>query len=244
LDVDYRICITWIIHQQLSGFKVAEKLYLGVREQKRLNTTGLDYWPALCIFVMVSPLVIFTRPPSVVLQYASLSKSFITAFLARPWYRRWKYMSGEHSPSLITGCKKEKVTGGWRKPRNESFGSVRFVENWTESLTICFKIFRTINFFLYFFHTLHDIEWYVKASCLGNRTSFYSLAVPDYLPIYLPIYLLITCLASKFGQVNVHTEHVTRSKILVHLPRVNRTLYVGKCGLTLETNNANSRSVV
>jgi hypothetical protein len=31
------------MHQQLWGYKVEEKLYLGVREQKRLNTTGLDY---------------------------------------------------------------------------------------------------------------------------------------------------------------------------------------------------------
>jgi hypothetical protein len=38
------------------------------------------------------------------------------------------------------------------------------------------------------------------------------------LPDYLPINLLITCLAWKFGQVNVHTEQVTWSKILVHLP--------------------------
>jgi hypothetical protein len=29
------------MHQQLWGYKVEEKLYLGVREQKRLNTTGL-----------------------------------------------------------------------------------------------------------------------------------------------------------------------------------------------------------
>jgi hypothetical protein len=29
--------------QQLWGYKVEEKLYLGVREQKRLNTTALDY---------------------------------------------------------------------------------------------------------------------------------------------------------------------------------------------------------
>jgi hypothetical protein len=43
LDVDYRLCITWIIHQQLWGYKVEEKLYLGVREQKWLNTTGLDH---------------------------------------------------------------------------------------------------------------------------------------------------------------------------------------------------------
>jgi hypothetical protein len=39
--VDYTICITCIMYQQLWGYKVEEKLYLGVREQKRLNTTGL-----------------------------------------------------------------------------------------------------------------------------------------------------------------------------------------------------------
>jgi hypothetical protein len=32
------------MHQQLWGYKVEEKLYLGVREQKRLNTTDLDNW--------------------------------------------------------------------------------------------------------------------------------------------------------------------------------------------------------
>jgi hypothetical protein len=40
--VDYTICITCIMYQQLWGYKVEEKLYLGVREQKRLNTTALD----------------------------------------------------------------------------------------------------------------------------------------------------------------------------------------------------------
>jgi hypothetical protein len=30
------------MYQQLWGYKVEEKLYLGVREQKRLITTGLD----------------------------------------------------------------------------------------------------------------------------------------------------------------------------------------------------------
>jgi hypothetical protein len=30
------------MNQQIWGYKVEEKLYLGVREQKRLNTTGLD----------------------------------------------------------------------------------------------------------------------------------------------------------------------------------------------------------
>jgi hypothetical protein len=31
------------MYQQLWGYKVEEKLYLGVREQKMLNTTDLDY---------------------------------------------------------------------------------------------------------------------------------------------------------------------------------------------------------
>jgi hypothetical protein len=30
------------MYQQLWGYEVEEKLYMGVREQKRLNTTGLD----------------------------------------------------------------------------------------------------------------------------------------------------------------------------------------------------------
>jgi hypothetical protein len=30
------------MHQQLWGYKVEEKLYLGVYEQKRLNTTAVD----------------------------------------------------------------------------------------------------------------------------------------------------------------------------------------------------------
>jgi hypothetical protein len=29
------------MYHQLWGYKVGEKLYLGVREQKRLNTTGI-----------------------------------------------------------------------------------------------------------------------------------------------------------------------------------------------------------
>jgi hypothetical protein len=31
------------MHQQLWGYKVEDKLYLGVREQKRLNTAALCY---------------------------------------------------------------------------------------------------------------------------------------------------------------------------------------------------------
>jgi hypothetical protein len=35
------------MHQQVWGYKVEEKLYLGVREQKRLNTTELqDHYSA------------------------------------------------------------------------------------------------------------------------------------------------------------------------------------------------------
>jgi hypothetical protein len=30
------------MHQQLWGYKVEEKLYVGVREQKRWNTTGIN----------------------------------------------------------------------------------------------------------------------------------------------------------------------------------------------------------
>jgi hypothetical protein len=30
------------MHQQLWGYKVEDKLYVGVREQKRLNTAGLE----------------------------------------------------------------------------------------------------------------------------------------------------------------------------------------------------------
>jgi hypothetical protein len=30
------------MYQQLWGYNVEEKLYLGVREQQRLNTTGLE----------------------------------------------------------------------------------------------------------------------------------------------------------------------------------------------------------
>jgi hypothetical protein len=41
------------MHQQLWGYKVEEKLYLGVREQKTLNTTDLDRTRAvLCLMVL------------------------------------------------------------------------------------------------------------------------------------------------------------------------------------------------
>jgi hypothetical protein len=42
--IDY---ITWIIHQQLCGYKVEKKLHLGIREQNRLNAAGLENVGAL-----------------------------------------------------------------------------------------------------------------------------------------------------------------------------------------------------
>ena len=37
------------MHQQLRGYKVEEKIYLGVREQKGLNITALDSAFAVCV---------------------------------------------------------------------------------------------------------------------------------------------------------------------------------------------------
>jgi hypothetical protein len=37
LDIDYRLCITPLT---LGGYKVEEKLHLGIRQQKGLNATG------------------------------------------------------------------------------------------------------------------------------------------------------------------------------------------------------------
>jgi hypothetical protein len=37
------------MHQQLLGYEVEDKLYLGVREQKRLNTAALDDKYALIV---------------------------------------------------------------------------------------------------------------------------------------------------------------------------------------------------
>jgi hypothetical protein len=41
LDIDYKLCTTWIMHQELWGYKVEDELHMGVREQQILNTTGL-----------------------------------------------------------------------------------------------------------------------------------------------------------------------------------------------------------
>ena len=44
------------MHQQLWGYKVEEKLYVGVREQKRLNTTAL-HPPGICLIPKTSMLI-------------------------------------------------------------------------------------------------------------------------------------------------------------------------------------------
>jgi hypothetical protein len=36
------MCITWIMHQQLWGYKVEGKLYLVLRKQNKLYTNSLD----------------------------------------------------------------------------------------------------------------------------------------------------------------------------------------------------------
>jgi hypothetical protein len=42
LIVDYRLCISWILYQQLWGYKFEEEVHLEVREQKMLNTASLE----------------------------------------------------------------------------------------------------------------------------------------------------------------------------------------------------------
>jgi hypothetical protein len=42
------------MYQQLWGYKVEQKLYLGVREQKKLNTTGLEYTIILTLMIILT----------------------------------------------------------------------------------------------------------------------------------------------------------------------------------------------
>jgi hypothetical protein len=42
LDVDYLLYITGNIHQQIWGYKVEDKLHLGVLEHGRLNTAVVE----------------------------------------------------------------------------------------------------------------------------------------------------------------------------------------------------------
>jgi hypothetical protein len=47
--------MTCIMYQQLWGYKVEEKLYVGVREQKRFNTTAVDASVHTLVVKDVSP---------------------------------------------------------------------------------------------------------------------------------------------------------------------------------------------
>jgi hypothetical protein len=63
------------MYQQLWGYKVEEKLYLGVREQKRLNTTALDNWYVIwgCLtLVRVDDSTVYTRSTLISESYAQV----------------------------------------------------------------------------------------------------------------------------------------------------------------------------
>jgi hypothetical protein len=73
LDVHYRLCITCIIHQQLWGYRVEDKLHLGVREQKRFNTTLLDNW-----LIVDGDVVRFTLRPAALYTQEETWYSFVS----------------------------------------------------------------------------------------------------------------------------------------------------------------------
>jgi hypothetical protein len=62
------------MYQQLWGYKVEEKLYLGVREQKRLNTTELVYRTLSPVYAVafVVATVALNNLPTLELVYRNL----------------------------------------------------------------------------------------------------------------------------------------------------------------------------
>jgi hypothetical protein len=80
------------MHQQLWGYKVEEKLYVGVREQKRLNTAGADVPEYLTAHLsnhipdgspLLSP-VVYRRKPYAMNAYGEMEiyiQSFLTVVL-------------------------------------------------------------------------------------------------------------------------------------------------------------------
>jgi hypothetical protein len=48
------------MYQQLWGYKVEEKLYLGVREQKRFNTTALEHPTRKSLMVLGRAILVAT----------------------------------------------------------------------------------------------------------------------------------------------------------------------------------------
>jgi hypothetical protein len=59
-----RLNTAGLMHQQLWGYKVEEKLYVGVREQKRLNTAGLDHLNSASPLVPIQHFGLPVRDPS------------------------------------------------------------------------------------------------------------------------------------------------------------------------------------
>jgi hypothetical protein len=69
------------MHQKLWGYKVEEKLYVGVREQKKLNTTGVDddeygalvewYWQGQTQVLTEQPVPVPLCPPQISFRLTS-----------------------------------------------------------------------------------------------------------------------------------------------------------------------------
>jgi hypothetical protein len=107
------------MYQQLWGYKVEEKLYLGVRQEKRLNTTDIDY-------TRVSRTVV-RMPPVVGQALLGGKKENIKQYRYTPWRRlegrRYSSYSSTSAPSrpgraFTPGERTSDThcTGGWVCP--------------------------------------------------------------------------------------------------------------------------------
>jgi hypothetical protein len=65
------------MYQQLWRYKVGEKLYLGVREQKRLNTTGLGYAVIKIQLLSYKIDALYEKKTSVLLVFISIAHMLI-----------------------------------------------------------------------------------------------------------------------------------------------------------------------
>jgi hypothetical protein len=88
------------MHQQLWGYKVEEKLYRGVREQKRLNTTALEE-PAAFIYRVAD----LKNACSRFLRNISASKTHwclsTTPHFAVEWYSRYQVQISAQRMTVI-----------------------------------------------------------------------------------------------------------------------------------------------
>jgi hypothetical protein len=91
------------MYQQVWGYKVEEKLYLGVREQKRLNTTGLDGGVTFWIWPSIPRTV--RRSDSFLKQIQRYSGRKITESLGNVTVRgekRWKEQGGRKMANSLS----------------------------------------------------------------------------------------------------------------------------------------------